>query len=43
MKAVLQLLEYKDNFQREKVDGELLVVLSKQELEDLGVTKGIHH
>ena len=46
--TVLQLLddmnlaEYKDNFQRELVDGELLVELSKQELEDLGITKNIH-
>ncbi|XP_065910805.1 uncharacterized protein [Dysidea avara] len=48
VETVLQLLgdmnlaEYKDSFQREQVDGELLVVLSKQELEDLGVTKRIH-
>jgi len=46
--SVLQLLgdmnlaEYKDSFQREQVDGELLVDLTKTELEDLGVTKRIH-
>ncbi|XP_065910515.1 uncharacterized protein [Dysidea avara] len=48
VETVLQLLadmnlgEYKDSFQREQVDGELLVVLTKDELEDLGVTKKIH-
>ncbi|XP_065911138.1 uncharacterized protein [Dysidea avara] len=46
--TVLQLLgdmnlaEYKDSFQLEQVDGELLVDLTKNELEDLGVTKKIH-
>ena len=48
VETVLQLLddmnlaEYKNSFEREQVDGELLVELSKQELEDLGVTKNIH-
>ena len=48
VESVLQLLddmnlvEFKDSFQREQVDGELLAELSKQELEDLGVTKRIH-
>lgn len=45
---VLQLLEnmnlgeYKDSFQQEQVDGELMVELTKKDLEDLGVTKNIH-
>jgi len=45
---ILQLLEdmnmsqYKDSFQHEQVDGELLVELTVEELEDLGVTKKIH-
>jgi len=38
----MNLIEYKDSFQHEQVDGELLAELSKQELEDLGVTKRIH-
>jgi len=48
LEAVLQLLadmnlgEYKDSFHREQVDGELMVALTKDELEDLGVTKKIH-
>jgi len=45
---ILQLLvdmnmsQYKDSFQHEQVDGELLVELTVEELEDLGVTKKIH-
>ena len=45
---ILQLLdnmnlgEYKDSFQREQVDGELMLELSKSDLEDLGITKNIH-
>lgn len=45
---VLQLLdnmnlgEYKDNFQKEQVDGELMLELTKSDLEDLGVTRNIH-
>ena len=45
---ILQLLDnmnlgqYKDNFQREQVDGELMLELNKSDLEDLGVTKNIH-
>ena len=48
VESVLQLLsdmnltEYKDSFQREQVDGELMADLSQEELEDLGVTKKIH-
>jgi len=48
VESVLQLLsdmnltEYKDSFQREQVDGELMADLSLEELEDLGVTKRIH-
>ena len=48
VETVLQLLddmnlaEYKASFQHEQVDGELLVALTKDELEDLGVTKKIH-
>jgi len=38
----MNLAEYKNSFEHEQVDGELLVELSKQELEDLGVTKKIH-
>jgi len=38
----MNLVEYKDSFHREQVDGELLVELSLEELEDLGVTKKIH-
>ncbi|XP_065909267.1 uncharacterized protein [Dysidea avara] len=48
VETVLQLLgdmnlaEYKDSFRHEQVDGELLVDLTKNELEDLGITKKIH-
>ena len=38
----MNLGEYKDNFQREQVDGELMLELTKSDLEDLGVTKNIH-
>ena len=38
----MNLGEYKNNFQREQVDGELMLELSKSDLEDLGVTKNIH-
>ena len=46
--SVLQLLsdmnlaEYRDIFKREQVDGELLVDLTIEDLEDLGITKRIH-
>jgi len=45
---ILQLLvdmnmsQYRDSFQHEQVDGELLSELTVEELEDLGVTKKIH-
>ncbi|XP_065910157.1 uncharacterized protein [Dysidea avara] len=45
---ILQLLvdmnlgQYKESFQHEQVDGELLADLTVEELEDLGVTKKIH-
>jgi len=45
---ILQLLvdmnmsQYKDSFQHEQVDGELLSELTVEELEDLGVTRKIH-
>jgi len=45
---ILQLLvdmnmgQYKDSFQHEQIDGELLVELTVEELEDLGVTRKIH-
>lgn len=38
----MNLGEYKDSFQQEQVDGELMLDLTKTELEDLGVTKTIH-
>ena len=38
----MNLGEYKDSFQQEQVDGELMLELSKSDLEDLGVTKNIH-
>ena len=38
----MNLAEYKDSFKHEQVDGELLVDLTVEDLEDLGVTKRIH-
>ena len=38
----MNLGEYKDSFQREQVDGELMLELRKDDLADLGVTKNIH-
>ena len=38
----MNLGEYKDGFQREQVDGELMLELTKSDLEDLGITKNIH-
>ena len=38
----MNLGEYKDSFQREQVDGELMLELTKSDLEDLGITKNIH-
>ena len=38
----MNLLEYKKSFVENQIDGELFVCLEKSDLEDLGVTKGIH-
>ena len=38
----MNLGEYKDKFQHEQVDGDLMLELTKKDLEDLGVTKNIH-
>lgn len=38
----MNLGEYKDSFQQEQVDGELMLELTKSDLEDLGITKNIH-
>ena len=38
----MNLGEYKDSFQREQVDGELMMELTKSDLEDLGITKNLH-
>ena len=38
----MNLGEYKDSFQREQVDGELMLELTKTDLEDLGITKNLH-
>lgn len=38
----MNLGEYKDKFQHEQVDGELMLELTKSDLQDLGITKNIH-
>ena len=46
--SLLQLLEnmnlgqYKDNFENEQIDGEMIVHLEREDLVDLGVDKSIH-